>query len=84
MEAVAPSEPKREKRQINCQERVSEGNSQDCKGNGTGDSSGHSTAENVDRAYPYIPLFFIMANAVLQKLAIVASYISSWCVTECV
>lgn len=72
MEAVAPIQPEREKRRINCQERATESNSQDCKENGTGDSGVHSTVEYVDRAYPYIPLSFIMANAVLQKLAIVS------------
>ena len=74
MEAVAPSDPKKDERQINCQEHVSEDSSQICKGNGTVDSGVHSTAESVDHAYPYIPLFFIMANAVLQKLAVVASF----------
>ena len=73
MAAVAPSDPKRDERQINCQERVNDNSSQSCKENGTGDYGVHSTAGGVDHHYPYIPLFFIMANAVLQKLATVAS-----------
>lgn len=80
MEAEPRAEPSKsdgEKYPINYHERVieGEGDPQHCKGDIEGDSGVSPITENVDRRYPYIPLFFIMANAALQKWAIALHFI---------